>query len=224
MMAKIIVTFEITRHAIWPLEKYLTKRDRPKAQTANHGLPGLILLLLEKGNALADCMKNQFKPLDLCEETYERRVKVRVRAVSEAVNNNLPDKERPCHVQNLIKALKLRKTCAIDGIPNECLRHLPRKPLINLSHLFNHCFRLSQFPLPRKETKAITLPKSGKNPKLPQNLRQISFLSTMGKHFDKVSLKVDQMHIQENITLNACQFVFYATHKAIFRACIIWTT
>jgi hypothetical protein len=35
-----------------------------------------------------------------------------------------PERIRPCDLQKLLNSLKLRKACAIDGIPNECLRHL----------------------------------------------------------------------------------------------------
>jgi hypothetical protein len=47
--------------------------------------------------------------------------------------------------------------------PNECLRHLPRRPLIYLTHLFNHCLGLSHFPKPWKEAKIITLAVSTPN-------------------------------------------------------------
>jgi hypothetical protein len=83
----------------------------------------------------------------------------------------------------------LRKSCGIDGIPNKCLRRLPRRPLVHLTHLFNHCLRLSHFPKSWKEAKIITLPKPDKGPKFLQNLRPISLLSTTGKLFEKVILK-----------------------------------
>jgi hypothetical protein len=35
--------------------------------------------------------------------------------------------------------------CGIDGIQNESLRQLPRRPLEHLTHLINHCHRLSFF-------------------------------------------------------------------------------
>jgi hypothetical protein len=98
--------------------------------------------------------------------------------------------------------LKLTKACGIDGIPNEFLRHLPRRPLVHLTHLFNHSLRLSHFPNPWKEAKVITLPKPGKDPKFPQNLRPISHLSTTGKPFEKVILKLLQKHIEEKGLLN----------------------
>jgi hypothetical protein len=39
---------------------------------------------------------------------------------------NAPARIRPCDLQKLLNSLKLKKACGIDGIPNECLRHLPR--------------------------------------------------------------------------------------------------
>jgi hypothetical protein len=74
--------------------------------------------------------------------------------------------------------------------------------LLYLPHLF--CW---------KEAKVITLPKPGKDPKFPQNLHPISLLSTMGKLFEKVILKIVQRHIDERDLLNASQFDFCARHS-----------
>jgi hypothetical protein len=69
---------------------------------------------------------------------------------------------------------------------------------------------LSHFPNPWKEAKIITLPKPGKDPKFPQNLRPISLLPTTGKLFEKEILKFVQKHIEEKGLLNASQFGFRA--------------
>jgi hypothetical protein len=79
-----------------------------------------------------------------------------------------------------------------------------------LTHLFNHCFRLAQFRQSWKEAKIITLPKTGKDPKVPQNLRPISLLPTTGKLFGKVILGFLKKHIDEKGLLNASQFGFRA--------------
>jgi hypothetical protein len=81
-----------------------------------------------------------------------------------------------------------------------------------LTQLFNHCLRLSHLT-PWKEAKVITLPKPGKDPKFPQNLRPIRLLFTTGKLFKKVVLKLLQKHIDEKGLLNASQFVFRARHS-----------
>jgi hypothetical protein len=100
----------------------------------------------------------------------------------------------------------------MDGIPNECLRHLPRRPLVRLTHLFNHCLRLSHFPQSLKEAKFITLPKTGKDPNFLHTLRPISLLPTTGKLFEKVILQFLKKHREEKGLLNASQFGFHARH------------
>jgi hypothetical protein len=128
-------------------------------------------------------------------------------------HNSPLERVRPCDLQKLINGLKQRKACGIDGIPNECLMHLPRRPLVHLPHLFNHCIRLSHFPSSWKEEKVLTLPQPGKEPKFPQNLRPISLLSTTGKLFEKVVLKIVQRHTEERGLHNEFQFGFRAHHS-----------
>jgi hypothetical protein len=57
------------------------------------------------------------------------------------------------------------------------------------------------------------LPKPGKDPKFPQNLRVISLQSTTGKLFEKVILKFVQKHTEERNLTNASQFVFCERHS-----------
>jgi hypothetical protein len=56
---------EATPQAIWPIAKSLTYRDGPKAPTAIHAPSGITFHLLEKTNAIADCLEKQFTPHDL---------------------------------------------------------------------------------------------------------------------------------------------------------------
>jgi hypothetical protein len=63
-----------------------------------------------------------------------------------------------------------------------------------------------------KEANIITLPKTNKDPKFPQNLHPICLLPT-GKLFEKVILKLLQKHIEEKGLLNASQFGFHACHS-----------
>jgi hypothetical protein len=82
-----------------------------------------------------------------------------------------------------------------------------------LTHLFNHCLRLSHFPKSWREAKIVTLPKPCKDSKFLQNLRPISLLSTTGKLFEKVILKTLQKHIDERGVINVSQFGFHARHS-----------
>jgi hypothetical protein len=128
---------------------------------------------------IADCLEKQFTSHDLCDESHDPGVKTGVQVLLPLAGDTALEKTRPCDKEKLVKTLKLGKACGFDGIPNECLGDLPRRPLVHLTHLFNHCLRLSHFPKPWKEV--ITLPKPHKDPKFPQNLGPISLLCTTGK-------------------------------------------
>jgi hypothetical protein len=63
------------------------------------------------------------------------------------------------------------------------------------------------------ETSLTKLPQFGEDPKFPQDLRPISLLSTTGKLFEQVILKIVQKHIEERGLLNASQSGFRARHS-----------
>jgi hypothetical protein len=67
------------------------------------------------------------------------------------------------------------------------------------------------------ETKLKLLPKTGKDPKFPQHLCSVSLLSTTGKLFEKVILKIAQRHIEERGRLNASHFGFCTNHSTTFQ-------
>jgi hypothetical protein len=92
------------------------------------------------------------------------------------------------------------------------LKHLPRRPLVHFTHLFNHCIRLSHFP-DLEWSKLMTSPKPGKDPKFPQTLCPISILTTTGKLFEKAILKIIKRHLVERDLLNASKSGFRARHS-----------
>jgi hypothetical protein len=177
------------------------KRDGANKPTAIHGLFGLTFHPLENANKTAVWKISSH--CVTCGGNHKRQVEARVQTLLEAVDNNSPKRIRPCDLQKLVNSLKLRKACRIHGIPNECLSQLQRRLLVHLTHLINHSFRLSHFLAPWKDAKIIILPKPRKDSKFPQNLRLISLLSTMGKLFEKVILKIAKRDIGEKGLLNA---------------------
>jgi hypothetical protein len=140
-------------------------------------------------------------------------VETRVQAPLISVDDTPLRKVRPCDIHKLVISLKLRKACGLDGISNECLRHLPRRPLVHVTHLFNCCLWPSNFPKPQKEAKVIKLPKPSKDPKFPQNLDMFHLLSTIGKLFEKVILNIVQRYSEERGLLNVGHFGFHACHS-----------
>jgi hypothetical protein len=83
---------EVTPEAIWPIAKSLLKRNGRRAPTAIHGASGLKFHPSEKANAIADCLKIQFTPHDLCDDNHERRVEAGVQAILETADNPPPSK------------------------------------------------------------------------------------------------------------------------------------
>jgi hypothetical protein len=44
-------------------------------------------------------MENQFTPHDPCDDNHERHLEARVQAMLEAVDNNPPERIRPCDIK-----------------------------------------------------------------------------------------------------------------------------
>jgi hypothetical protein len=105
-------------------------------------------------------------------------------------------------LKKLINPFKLRNFCGVDGIPYECLRHLPRWTLVHFTHLFNHCSQLPHFPKSKNEAKIITVPKSGKDPKFTQNLRQLAACPQQVNYLKKIIHNIVQKYTEERSLLN----------------------
>jgi hypothetical protein len=158
-------------------------------------ISALLFYPLEKANAIADCLEKQFTSHALCDKNHKRHVEARVQALLETVDNNPPpERIRPCDLQKLVNSLNIRKDYRIDGIPNKCLRHLPKRPLVHLTHFFNHCLGISHFQRSWKDAKIMTLPKPGKDPTFSKNLRPISLLPTTDKLFESYSKNGPKAH------------------------------
>jgi hypothetical protein len=74
------------------------KRNGPKAQTTVHGPLGITNV---KPNVIADCLENQFKSHDLCDENQDQQVVTRVQAPLASVNDIPFGKVRPCDMHKL---------------------------------------------------------------------------------------------------------------------------
>jgi hypothetical protein len=112
------------------------KREGPKAPAAVKGPLGIIYNPNKKAIVIADYLENQFTSHDQCDENHEREMKTRDQDLLTSVDDTPLGKERPCDIHKLANSLKLRKACGLDGILNECLRHLPRRPLVHLQIYF----------------------------------------------------------------------------------------
>jgi hypothetical protein len=160
-------------------EKSTWKRGKKLANCevipqAIHGPLGPIFYPIEKANIIADYLENQFRVNNLCDSDHRRHVEATVKALLATVDEDIPVNFWPCDVSKEIQSLKFGMVCGFDGIPNECLWHLPRRPLVHLTRLLNHYLPLGHFLAPWNVAKIGTLPNPRKNPNFPQNLCLIS--------------------------------------------------
>jgi hypothetical protein len=131
---------------MWPIAKSLKKTDGLKPPTARHAPLRITYYPNKKANTIVNCSENQFTSHDLCDENHEQWVRARVQALLASASDTPFERVRPCGIQKLVNTRKFRKACGLDGIPHECLRYLPRRPLVHLTYLFTHYLRLFHFP------------------------------------------------------------------------------
>jgi hypothetical protein len=72
----------------------LTRRGGPKAPTAIHSPSGPIFYPIDKANVIANYLENQFTPHELCDLDHERRVRAKVQAVRNTVDEAPPPQEK----------------------------------------------------------------------------------------------------------------------------------
>jgi hypothetical protein len=58
-------------------------------------------------------------------------VEAQIETLLATVEEDIPVSFRLCDVSKEMQPLKLGKACGFDGIPNECIRNLPRTPLVH---------------------------------------------------------------------------------------------
>jgi hypothetical protein len=86
------------------------------------------------------------------------------------------------------KGFKLGKAPSPNGIPNRALKHLPKRAVSLVFHIFNAVLRTYHFPPVWKHARVISILKPSKDPAQPTSYRSISLLDGFGKLFEKILL------------------------------------
>jgi hypothetical protein len=101
---------KVTPQEIWPIAKSLTKKSEPKAPSAIHGPLGPLFYPIDKANAIADCLENQFTAHNLCDCDHRQQVEATVQALLATDDEGTPvkfrlERFRPCPsiVQSICK-------------------------------------------------------------------------------------------------------------------------
>jgi len=93
-------------------------------------------------------------------------------------------------------------------VTNSMLKQLPSHCVNHLVVIFNSALRLQHFPDVWKYANVVTIPKPGKDPKIPSNRRPISLLSSLGKIYERILLKRLTCHVSANNLVPEEQFGF----------------
>jgi hypothetical protein len=92
-------------------------------------------------------------------------VETRVQALFASVHDTPLGKVRLCDIHKLAKSLKLREAYGLYGVPNECLRHLPKRPLVIHLTFIESMTLAVPFSEALEGRQVITLLKPGKDQK-----------------------------------------------------------
>lgn len=120
----------------------------------------------------------------------------------------------PKELKGLIKDLKSKKAPGNDKLNNITIKNLSNKALILLAKITNAILKIGYFPSIWKIAKIIPIPKPGKIPNCPQNLRPISLLSALSKLVEKIILNNLRQHLDDNHIIQNEQFGFRISHSA----------
>ena len=99
---------EVTPHDIWPNEKFLLKRDGPRASYAIIGSSCPKFHPSERANAIDDCLENQVIPHYLWDDNNERLEEARFHAQLETVDDIPTHKITSCDVQKINKISEIK--------------------------------------------------------------------------------------------------------------------
>ena len=119
-----------------------------------------------------------------------------------------PQLTTPDEVHEAIRGLKIRKTPDPKGIPNRALKHLPKRAVSLLAHIFNVVLRTHHSPQTWKHARVISILKPEKDQALPSSFWPISLLDMIGKLFEKILLASFLHIVNERGMMRDKQFGF----------------
>ena len=124
-----------------------------------------------------------------------------------------PQLTTPDEVHETIRDLKVSKGPGPNGIPDRALKHLPRRAVSLLAHIFNAVLRTHHFPQTWKHARVISTLKLGMDPALPSSYRPINLLDMIGKLFEKILLARILHVVNERRLMRGKQFGFRLRHS-----------
>jgi hypothetical protein len=111
------------------------------------------------------------------------------------------------HICDIIKSLKSKNSCDIDGISTKLLKNLAIELSWPLAHIFGLSLSTGTFPARLKSSRTVPIFKTG-NHELCDNYRPIALLSTLSKVLEKIVSVQLTNHLDRNNILYEHQYGF----------------
>lgn len=132
----------------------------------------------------------------------------RANRIRQNPSGDIPELTTPQEVKSIIKNLNSNSAPGPDGVTNDQIKHLPRKPLVLLTRIYNKCLQMEYFPTKWKQAKIVPIPKQGKDLQIPNNYRPISLLSTLGKTYERILLRRIKLPLMDGNVIRPDQFAY----------------
>lgn len=138
---KKLENLKIKDNSIWKTAKTFTKRNDSNIPTL-HGPNGLVFSDSDKANVLAQNFEKVHHLTELDgDEDFEKIVQDTYNTIkSQPIDENSIQLTSPSEISQAIKKTKSTKAPGPDEIQNILLKNLPKKALVQLTHIFNQCF------------------------------------------------------------------------------------
>lgn len=215
-----IASLDKSSKKFWQVTKALKNQTNVIPPLRNVNTTNRYTTNTDKANAIASCFaKAHLTTHHWISHTAEQIVNESIINLNNSPQNNITDTykfhTKPTEIRCIIKNMKNNKAPGLDNINNTVLKHLPKKGVVKLTHIYNACLNFGHFPTKWKEAKVIALPKPHKDNTLPSNYRPISLLSAMSKILERIILHRLSSHIEEHKILPNEQFGFRRGHSTV---------
>ena len=157
------------------------KGSRNNCSSPIQGRDGVIFDSRGMATAVAECLEDQFSPIET-DDALRSHCKWVRRRVQLFRNTSFDNSIQPVSGNKLrttVKHMKLNKTAGHDKVTKSMLTNLPRYFVNHLVVIFNSALRLRHFPESSKYVNVVTISKPRKDSKVPLNKRTINLLSSL---------------------------------------------
>lgn len=213
------------KRKLWRIAKALKNKNKSNTMPTLQTPQGPMVTNLDKANAIAATyLDNHNLTQNLSDPQTRNMVQQTLTALHNEQYPTPPeDLLSPQEVKLHIKSLK-NKAPGYDNLSPIILKHLPKKPVLQIYYILNQCLKNQYFPLSWKKAIVIPIPKPGKPKNLPSSYRPISLLPTLSKILEKVMLKRLQQFEFENNNIIPEQFGFRSNHSTVLQLARIINT